>query len=383
MKFKGGALVTAVMILLYYLYRRWYPVKHGYWDQQPVQREFPVSSSGQLVTNLIHADNSQLPKPQSNPNFSIYHFDINSPREGPELLAFWNQHFIKGYRYTLPFLRWSLPTDNRGNLCLRKGRQLIGTISTRDYRLSIAGQEYQIGYVDYLAVHQDYRNQRLAPLLISETVSRYPDKTRNSFIFRIESRPLPFQYLVKFRYYACPIVGNTTLGGLVKPSGSLVELTEEYLISAWEFYQRESVTYKLHVMCTQSDFRRWFLPRDGVVHTYIRITHGQVTTLISGFYCEIINDSWLASGNAISVMEITVALSKPTVLQAIGTLIPDMAQFLQISERLQAGYVVAANTGLNRSFIDTLGFSGGKSCYLQLYNISFTQLLNPSQVLFF
>lgn len=376
-------LVVLLVILVWIVYPKIFPRVHIYWDQQPVIRKFDSTNSTEFGTDLIITHPKKLPPPQINNKYQVYHFDINSKRESTELRDFWNQHFIKGYRYTLPFLHWSLPIETEGNLCIRDGMQIIGTISTRQYSIVMGDITRTVGYVDYLSIHKNYRNNRLAPLLISETVARYPGTNRMSFIFRIEEKPLPFLAIVKYRYYVYDLTGISQTRHLLDDSNNLHPLTESELTEAWKFYQHESRDYLFRIDLSLDEFRRWFLPIDGIVYTYIRRQRGTIISLVSGFKCEVVNESFIVNGDPVPVMEITMILSKRSVIHPTGTIVSDIRDFLKISKKIGTTYVVAPNTGPNNTFIKVLGFVPGKRCYLQLYNLSFTRSLQPEEVLFF
>jgi hypothetical protein len=375
--------IIGLITICYIVYPKIFPTTHAFWDQQPVIRSLTSKSSQQFSTSLIITDRKQFPKPTTNHNYQVYYFDIKAKRESIDLQRFWNAHFIKGYQYTIPFLQWSLPIINDGNICLRQGTTIIGTISTRQYSLVMGDDTRAIGYVDYLAIHKKYRNQRLAPILISETVARYPNQDRMSFVFRIEDNPLPFLPLLEYRYYVYSLEQLSNPISLFTPSQGLTALTKSDLKDAWNFYQQESQIYPFRVDLSLDEFERWFLPRPGVVYTYIKRNNGEITSIVSGFKCKVVNKSFFLTSQSVTIMEISLILSKPNILAMTGGIISDMYGFLKITEQIGVDYVVAPNTGPNKSFLKVLGFTPGKRCYLQLYNLSFNQQLAPGDVLFF
>ena len=132
---------------------------HEYWDKQPTTRMYTSNET----TGLLASKPKILP-----PEF------IWSSCKNNEALTFLQQHylgnsFFKLY-YTPEILKWSI--DN--SVAIRKltTRELVGYITTTDVDVRIDDKVMKMAQINYLCVHESYRNYGFAPILIDEIKRR-------------------------------------------------------------------------------------------------------------------------------------------------------------------------------------------------------------------
>ena len=132
---------------------------HEYWDKQPTTRMYTSNETSGLLTSKSKV----LP-----PEF------IWSSCKIKEALTFLQEHylgnsFFKLY-YTPEILNWSI--DN--SVAIRKltTRELVGYITTTNVDIRIDDKVMKMAQINYLCVHQSYRNYGFAPILIDEIKRR-------------------------------------------------------------------------------------------------------------------------------------------------------------------------------------------------------------------
>jgi hypothetical protein len=362
------AIIAVIYLVLKYLYKRLVPKKHMFWDKQPVSRNY--SHHGIIISHKL----PPIPTPPFNP----LHLDPNKKDQCKLLTSFLNKHFIRGYYYTPEFIQWAFSPLAEHNTCLvnTKDKQLVGTIAGKDVDISIMGQRQGMCYVDYLAVNKSLRGKRIATGLISRLTSK---TKQSSCIFKIESNPLPFDHICRFRYYSYNLNNSNISEELTvshKHQLPLHPMSERDLPDAHRFYTEKSHTFVLSAQYSKDEFRRWFLPRENLVHTFLRRNvNGEITCLASFFRCDFMIESfWGSKSKPMAMVELLFLLSDDK--------LNDAKELLLEAKKLGCEYFVAPNTGKNTLFIDRLSFFGGKYCYLQLYNYGTTRKLQPGEVLF-
>lgn len=362
------AAIAVVYLLAKYLVKKWIPQTHRFWDKQPVSRSY--SKQGVLVTQ-------KLP-PINTPPFTAIHLDPVQTQSCEKLTTFLNKHFIRGYRYTPEFIQWAFSHTPADNTCLVNptNQKIVGTISGKDMDISIMGKRQVMTYVDYLAVDKSLRGKRLATGLISRLTS---STRRSSCIFKVESEPLPFDYVCRFRYYSYHLNSSNSFTELATsntPRHPIHPLRERDIPDAYRFYLEQSQAFTLSGQYTQNDFQRWFLPRNNLVYTFIRRNSDGVLTFLASFFrCDFVMESfWGSQSKPIPMAELLFLLSEDK--------LTDAKELLREAKKTGCEYFVCPNTGKNTVFMDRLSFYGGKSCYLQLYNYGTTRELHPSEVLF-
>ena len=343
-----------------YAYKRLNKKPHAFWDKQPVSRNYNkagIISSKRL--DSVKIDTCQL-----------VNFNMTDPKINKQVVEFIRHHFLKGYQYSLTFLQWSISKDSKDLLALvnRSPRQLIGTIACRPIHLTFGSEMIKTGYVDYLAVHSDFRGKRLATTLISKLVDTNP---LDCFLFKIESTLLPFDYLCKFRYY---VLNLSSYREVIYPRPEVEwhPVTTSNINLCYNYYEQMSQAFKMYQTYSPDDFREWFLPREEIVYSFVRIRDGMAIAFAS-FFQNRVGGSYWGKNKTVTTVELTVLLSDDVTL--------DLKHLITFIIKIGAEYLVTTNLGKNRIFIDRLPFIPAKRCYLQMYNYGTLNIYSPNDIL--
>ena len=88
---------------------------------------------------------------------------------GDELVDFYNNYYNEGNitnKFTLDYLLWSMGDIKVGIVCCKN--TLVGVISGRICTLRIDGEEKKCINISNMVIHPDYRNRKLAPILMTK-----------------------------------------------------------------------------------------------------------------------------------------------------------------------------------------------------------------------
>ena len=346
-------IIIIIIILLGYHFKE---KKHIFWNQQPVCKVFKAQG---LIT-------LQLPDAIINKNYNVIFNSDTYSIDYIELIQFLNNHFIKGYVYNLNFLKWILPNINSESVILRplNNYNMSGCIFNIPTKIIINNTFIDTGYVDYLAVRKELRNNRLAPLLISSLVKN----SRNSiFIFKIDDYPLPFKSIVSYHYYIYDF--KNVREKKIKNILELIPLTTINYELAYNYYLDKSSVFKLYNYYDKESFKNYFTNITNCVNTLIEIKDNKVNSLISYATTYIKKNSRL-----IKLAEIICVLSENCI-----SLIKSLFKKLQLENY---DYLITSDIGLNKEFIYELGFIRGRKTFIQLYNYNISEKLKPENVLF-
>ena len=357
------------------LYRWWRPVTHSFWNKQPVSRDYAkqgiVSTEKQPALDPIDT------------TLSVVALYTDTLRSREQLSNFLRHHFIRGYQYSTDFLNWAVGTGNAAH-CFKIEKThyrndsmqvspLLGSISVKDIPLVIAGQPLRMGYVDYLAVHSGHRNKRLAPTLISHVAAI---ETYETFIFKIEDTPLPFETACSFRYYS--YFHDNTAPDWTLPQGFRVLPLDEGLLSVTRDYLADkSRGFTLYADYSEEEFGYWFLPRDGVVSSWVVLdTKADGDMRMVGFwsYYHYASESPFHK-EPLPMCEVTLFVAETTQIVTVAQ------QMILESYRQKIGCLVCPDIGYNADFVHELNFIQNKACHYQLYNYGVGRSLEPREVL--
>ncbi|CAK9304645.1 unnamed protein product [Gordionus sp. m RMFG-2023] len=249
------------------------------------------------------------------PGFEWNRIDVTIEDQLRELYELLSENYVEDednmfrFAYSPAFLIWALkppgwrPDWHLGIRTTSSGK-LVGFISAVPARLSVQAREIDCVEINFLCVHKRLRSKRVAPVLISEITRRvnacgiwYAVYTagvvlpRPCGVARYWHRSIDPVKLVEVRFshltrnmtlararklYKLPRATTNTPGLRQMCETDVTasaKLLNEYLASKFSIYP----------IFTEDEFRHWFLPRPGVVETYIVDKSREITDMFS-FY---------------------------------------------------------------------------------------------------
>jgi glycylpeptide N-tetradecanoyltransferase len=239
--------------------------------------------------------------------------DINDPLQLTELYTLLNENYVEDddnmfrFDYSSEFLKWALqpPGWLREWHCgvrVTKNNKLIGFISAVPAHLKVYDVERKLVEINFLCVHKKLRSKRVAPVLIREITRRVNKTGIFQAVFtagvvlpkpiatcRYWHRSLNPRKLieVKFSHLSRNMTMQRTLKLYKLPEQPRVAGFRKFAPSdmseAHNLLQKYLNKFDLAPMFTEEEFCHWFIPRPGIVDTYVVESEGVITDFVS-FY---------------------------------------------------------------------------------------------------
>nr|CAJ20616.1 N-myristoyltransferase, putative [Toxoplasma gondii RH] len=284
---------------------------HTFWDTQPVPKlnEPKEGKEGPIETKTVDQEPYKLPD-----GFVWCECDVRDPEELKEVYDLLSQHYVEDddnlfrFNYSADFLDWALtaPGCHRDwviGVRVSSTNKLVGFITATPSQIRVFSDSVPMAEVNFLCVHKKLRSKRLAPVLIKEITRRVNLRSIWQAVYTAGVvLPTP---VAQCRYWHRSLnpkklieVGFSGLSERMTISRSikLYRVKESPSTPGLRPAKPEDVphihkllsnylrNFKLHCEFTQEEVAHWLLPREGVVHVYVRTsTKGTVTDLIS-FY---------------------------------------------------------------------------------------------------
>jgi hypothetical protein len=238
-------ILILILILIFVIYYYFSPYKnHKFWDKQPVSRNNCNLKKGFI--GIIPKFNTKLEN-----NYVFKH--LNIPIKSNEIVSFINNHFSDNYKYSNKFLVNTLTYNNIGyNMGLFHNNNLIGFIHTKPIKLIIKKTLLNLYYVDFLCVHKKYRRKNLAAILISKLINDHKNKTQ-CFIFKKESKSLPFNYITKTNYYYLNL-NFVKIQDYEKKYTNIIYANKNNLIEIYNFIIKQSKKHDIYQYFNEKEF---------------------------------------------------------------------------------------------------------------------------------
>lgn len=286
----------------------------AFWDTQPVPKMKETISDEDLGAIEASRDNVRQ-EPYSLPkNFEWDDVDIRDPAQLTELYELLNENYVEDddnmfrFDYSPEFLKWALspPGWHTDWLCAVRAsttKKMVGFISAIPATIRTKTMATEMVEINFLCVHKKLRSKRLAPTLIREITRRV--NKRNIFqacytagvvipkpvsTARYHHRSLNPKKLVEIQFSALgrnqtmnrlirlmKVPNQTSLPGLRKMEKKDCEKARALLGG---YLQKFDMT----PIYSEEEFEHWFLPREGVISSYVVENSDGELTDFGSFY---------------------------------------------------------------------------------------------------
>jgi len=263
--------------------------------------------------------------------------DINSPTDRSQIYELLANNYVEDddclfrFDYSTDFLTWALTPPNYNpafHLGVRstKSNRLMALITGVPATVRAYERPIDMVEINFLCVHKKLRSKRLAPVLIKEITRRVnlsgvfqavytagvvlptpvatcryfhrsldPKKLVEIGFSRIPPRMTMARMQKLYRLPETTITGNppsneteTDTPPTQTPSTALLPLTESDITSAHQLVTTHLQKFRLAIVFSPDEFRHWFLPRPGVISTYVAHNDpsdvDRVTDLVSFYH---------------------------------------------------------------------------------------------------
>jgi len=354
----------------------------AFWNTQPVPK-FDEEITDEDMGPIEGKRDNVRKEPYSLPNgFEWDTVDINNKKDLEELYNLLNENYVEDddnmfrFDYSPEFLRWALtpPGWKTPWLCAvraaSKNKKMVGFISAIPATIQVKNVKTQMVEINFLCVHKRLRSKRLAPTLIREITRRVnlegifqacytagvviPKPVGTA---RYHHRSLNPKKLVDIQFSS--LTKNQTMNRLVR----LMKVPEQTSIpglrpmvasdskKACELLCNYLSKFNLAPTYTEEEFNHWFMPRKGVVTTYVVENAEKEITDFASFYSlpsTVVNHKQYQS--------LYAAYSFYNVSQRLTKLMRDM---LTIAKRNDFDVFNALDLMDNKEFLKELKFGEG------------------------
>lgn len=164
----------------------------------------------------------------------------------------------------------------------------------RTFRFCLIYRRLKTAEVNFLCVHREWRSKRLAPLLIKEVTRRVNLVGIYQAIYTAGVK-IP-QPICTATYYHMPLNQRKLVSsGFCSPHQTFSNIYKDFSQISLEALRMEDAedvvaklnaytsNFKLHPIFSVHEFLHYFIPREGIIYSFIKKKKGQITDFIS-FY---------------------------------------------------------------------------------------------------
>ncbi|XP_078322109.1 glycylpeptide N-tetradecanoyltransferase 2-like [Crassostrea virginica] len=288
--------------------------RYRFWETQPVPE---INEKIQGINEPIEEDKPPEEirhEPYSLPSGFVWDtLDLLDPLILKELYTLLNENYVEDddnmfrFDYSPEFLQWALqpPGWSRDWHCgvrVAKSGKLVGFISAVPALIKMYDKKKHMVEINFLCVHKKLRSKRVAPVLIREITRRVHLRGMFQAVYtagvvlpkpvaccRYWHRSLNPRKLiaVKFSHLTRNMTMQRTLKLFKLPDNTKTPgfrpFTPADVQESFNLLKTYLDRFDLSPTFTIEEFRHWFIPRPGIVDSYVVERNGTITDFVS-FY---------------------------------------------------------------------------------------------------
>ena len=293
---------------------------YPFWETQPVLQ---FNKESEVKFGEIWKDHKveELPKePYALPEEGLEWKDVDMTKQNEidKLYEFLKNNYVEDedhmfrFDYSKDFLKWHLTSPNYCTDWLisivqldtkKNKKKMVGFIAGIPIKVCIHGYDIELAEVDFLCVKKEFRNKRLAPLLIKEVSRRIHLRNKWWAVYTSGTMlPKPFaettyyhrnlnvKKLVDVHFTYLPHNMNMARAkNLYKlptelPFDGFRPMQEKDVDQVYVLLENFEKQFKVHGYYDKALVKHWFLPRKQVVYSYVRENKEKVITDFISFY---------------------------------------------------------------------------------------------------
>eukprot|EP00828_Plagiopyla_frontata_P019513 TRINITY_DN2494_c0_g1_i1.p1 TRINITY_DN2494_c0_g1~~TRINITY_DN2494_c0_g1_i1.p1 ORF type:complete len:471 (+),score=88.41 TRINITY_DN2494_c0_g1_i1:198-1610(+) len=290
------------------------PFGHQFWDKEPVPQTEDYCPENAGIIEKKTLDQVQKTPYTLLANFEWEDIDLSDDKVAMDVYELLRDNYVEDddnmfrFDYSVEFLRWALLVPNNYKEWLvgvrvSKSKKLVGFISGVPVHMILNQKDkVKMAEINFLCVHKKLRANRLAPLLIKEVTRRINRRNIWQAVYTAGVKlPTPVAEAQYFHRSLNPkklIESNFSSKRNNQPMSMIIKLykvPEETQIPGIRPMAKKDIApvYKLLISYlekfdfynkyTEEEVKHFFLPRKGVISTYVVEKNKQVTDFFS-FY---------------------------------------------------------------------------------------------------
>ena len=243
---------------------------HKFWNTQPVPDDHS-EYTGEVDTSRDY-DPNPVPLPEQ------FEWSECTVKEAADLLS---SHYIRDEHFALEygekFVEWATTPEWNLGLRTKSGGKLVGFISGMPCKYRVKKDTFDALQINFLCVHDTLRNQRLAPLLISEIRRRANARGIWQAVYTAVAE-LPGA-VAKTEYWHrllnVPKLNKARFSN-ERERPHAVHGTSEYTVmkssdvpKVTKMLRKHMESYDVAPVIDESWVRRWLMPKENIVYSYV------------------------------------------------------------------------------------------------------------------
>ena len=293
---------------------------YAFWETQPVpqfKKDAPVEF-GEIWKDHKVEDLQKTPFDLPEKGLEWKDVDMTQQNEIDKLYEFLKTNYVEDedhmfrFDYSKDFLKWHLTSPNYCPEWLvsivqldtkKNKKKMVGFIAGIPIKVSIHGYDIELAEIDFLCVKKEFRNKRLAPLLIREVSRRIHMRNKWWAVYTSGTMlPKPFaqttyyhrnlnvKKLVDIHFTYLPHnINMARAKNIYKlptelPINGYRQMEEKDVDQVHDLLANFEKQFKVHGYYDKDQVKHWFIPRKNVVYSYVRDLDGKITDFISLYF---------------------------------------------------------------------------------------------------
>lgn len=291
--------------------------QYKFWEKQPVaQFNKEIDTKFGPIDKDCKVEDERKEPYQLPSGFEWQDVDVTDQRQLDRLYEFLKNNYVEDddhmfrFDYSKEFLQWHLTAPGYYKHWLvsvvkdeKKKKKMIGFISGIPVDISIHGTKCKMAEINFLCVNANFRQHRIAPVLIKEVTRRIHCEniwqavyTSGTMLPKPYSqctyyhRNLNVQKLLDIKFtYLGPNLNASRAKGIYKVSKEtsipgLRPMQEKDVEQVQVLLAKYLEKFKVHGYYSNEEVKHWFVPRKGVVYSFVvENSKNEITDFIS-FY---------------------------------------------------------------------------------------------------
>tara|TARA_B100000925_G_C21949327_1_gene448216 strand:+ start:20 stop:1096 length:1077 start_codon:yes stop_codon:yes gene_type:complete len=320
-------------------------IKNPFWDKQPVMRPYMKGHTGVISKSPVF--NIKL-KP--NQKIILNNYSIS------EIKDFLQDNFSNYYNVNTKYLDYSLRKKQAHNIVLLENKKIIGFIHSSPILVYLNQKLVKFRYVDYLCIHEKYRDNYMATILIASIIK--VNHRKQPIMFKKDFSRLPYDYFISTNYHIKDLRKLNP-----KINHKIEKLTPFNFYKYYDYTNTLLKRYTVKSLYSRKDFFDLFLGKNVMDYYIISNPNGYKTVIIGKKTIYKLDD------NILNCFEIDIVIGELRYLKDVDE---QLCNYLKSNGY---NYICISAIGSNIKYIKDNEYKRNSRVYYYTYNYSMPNIL--------